>query len=1321
MKKQIPLLLLFFASVATLTQARSSRLYGESGDMSCTLINDICQDARGFVWIATEYGLNKFDGAGFLQYLHREGDTSSLEGNNVRRLVADDDARTLWVASSIGLQRLDAETETFRSVRFSDASKPHVTDVKKLPSGNLWISTSGRGLYELKAGEWEASPISEINELFEQDFFNPIYRDSRHDVWMGVNDYGLLRMDPLTREVRVFSEFQSPGSMISDMVEDHNRQLYVSTATDIYLFDRATERFLLIPGKEKLLIRRMMPARNGNIYIGTDGQGLQCLDVEKQEIYPVENESLPFNFHTARIHALMQDRDGNLWMGCFQKGLLVTPNKPTQFSFRSLSGKEYRLGGAVTSICRDHQGQVWCSIDNEGIFLLDNRGKLLRHYPEPQATVRIFEDSRHTLWVGTYDRKLAQMDRITGQCRYLAAMPDGYIKVIAEDRNQTLYFSTFGAGFLRYHIPSGRWDRTEMGNLPSDTGSVTNRWINALICAGDGRMWFGHYTGVSCFDPSLGRFVRTGAERALAHQICLSLMEDRRGCIWIGTYNGIFCLNPQTGDIRQYTTAQGLSSDVICALAEDEDGNVWCSTFQGINQIKVEEDRIIPYYTGNGLVDKTYNRGVYFRGSEGMIYFGGNTGVTFFSGGDITPENREREILLTNLYLHNRRVDIHTFSGGRPVLSGSLFATERFRLSYEHNTFTLEFSTMDYGDPENISWEYRLRELSQAWSFTQPGVNRITYNHLPPGKYTLEVRASQYGSSSPSRQFLLQILPPWWRSRPAWMVYFALCLGLAFLVAYLVNKNRKELISEAKLRFFIDISHEIRSPVTLLIGPLEKLLKESHDAATKRTLERMHRNARRILGLINQLLDIRKIDKGQMILRCSETDMVGFIEELFDVFEDQAVRRNIKFTFERHMQQLPVWIDRNNFDKILMNLLSNAFTYTPNDGAITILLTSGIDDGVWGPLRHYAQIRIIDTGTGLDEDKLTKIFTRFYQAPNEPTFGTMGSGIGLNLSRTLIELHQGVLHAHNRKDAQGSCFSIRIPLGNAHLRKENLAAAPPVFRPALRQAEAAQSPTPDKKPVRSKTNDKILIIDDEDEIRDFLHQELKGTYKVLTARDGNEGLQITLSQMPHLILVDVVMPQMDGLTFLKKLRGNANISHIPIILLSSRAEHEDRMEGLDKGADAYLSKPFHMEELLLLITNLINTRRILRGKFSGAQEGRQKIKPQDIKSADELLMERITDIVHKNLHRPELNVSMLATEAALSRAQLHRKLKELTGISAGDFIRNIRLRQAAEFLATRKMNVSQVAYATGFANQTHFSTTFKKFYGITPVEYMRNI
>ncbi len=1303
--------------------AQNNRLYGSgeygAGEMSCNLINSICQDSLGYIWIGTEYGLNKFDGIAFTQYLHNEKDTTSLLGNNIRRLKLEND-KTLWICCINGLQNYHPETDIFNNVRVPENGTPLVSDVQRLRSGELWITTSGRGLYNLKKDSWDAEPVEEVNKLFERRFFNCIYEDSQGNIWIGTNYNGLVRINPKTKEIYVFQAPAIPDNMINGILEDGLGQLFVNTATSIMIFDRNSAKFnpIVYTGTEYLSIRNMVLSRKGGIFVGTDGQGLKYIDAITKKMSPVENGHTSFNFNIARIHALMEDRDMNLCLGCFQKGILMMPNEPTQFGFWGFSGREYKLGGAVTSICKDQRDNVWCSVDNEGIFQFNENGKIIKHLPQPQATVKIFEDSERTLWVSSHDKGLTKLNGITGQFEVIQVPIKGYVKTIAEDKNKNLYLSTFGTGFIRYNLLAKKWEEIELQNRDSRKGVLPNRWINAIICDSKGLVWLGHYKGVSVYDPKQDLFLNSAFEDSISQQICLSLMEDRLGNVWVGTYNGLFRVDAKTKRIRNYTTENGLSNNVICGLVEDNSGDIWCSTFCGINQIKIKEDRIINYYTGNGLVDKIYNRGVYFHDKEDIIYFGGNSGITLFSPQNITIGNYEHQILITNLYINNQQVNANTLSGRKPVFTGSLSYSEKFRFSYEDNTFMIEFSTMDFKNPENIHYEYRLKELSNEWSATQPGINRITYNHLSPGNYTLEVRACKYGSYSPVKQIKLSISPPWYKSVWANIIYIFLLLGIAVLIIYLIHKKRKEIVSEAKLRFFIDISHEIRSPMTLIISPLEKLMKSNHDESTMRTLEGMHRNAKRILGLINQLLDIRKIDKGQMQIKCNETDMVRFINELVEVFDDQAKRRNIKFAFEHHMDILPVWIDRNNFDKVLMNILSNAFKFTPDKGEITILLTSGIGEGNWGPLRHFAEIRIIDSGIGIDEDKIEKIFARFYQAQNELTFGSMGSGIGLNLSRTLVELHQGTISATNRKDAKGSCFTIRIPLGKDHLKKENLAKNEPGSRLILQNESFNQSKEVAKKTVKSKTNYKILIVDDEDEIREYLKEELQDTYKIITANNGNEALQMALSQMPDLILSDVVMPEMDGFTFVKKLKSNSNVSHIPVIILSSKAEHEDRMEGLDKGADAYLTKPFNTEELSVMVGNLINTRQVLKGKFSGAQDQQDKVKSVDFKSSNEILMDRIMTIINDNMSNPELNVEMLVSKVGLSRVQLHRKLKELTGIPASDFIRNIRLKQAAELLREKKMNVSQVAYAVGFTNQTHFSTAFKKFFGLSPTEYI---
>lgn len=1321
MKYLCLLLILPFLYIGKVS-AQNTHLYSTKdyrmAELSSNLINKIVQDSNGYIWIATDYGLNKFDGVRFTQYLHVDEDNTSLLSNNVRTLTIDKN-NVLWIGSNKGLQYYNSEENSFKTITFPSDLFPHVSNIIHLHNGEIWVTTAGEGIFSINKDDLTATYLDEITQLTD-DFVAYLYQDKQDYIWFGINGKGLIKMDISTKKTIKFATPDIPFNTITCMLEDDNGRLFMSTSISVSYFDENSQRFMPIEwvGNLGYNITGMTLSHNGNVFISTttEGQGLKYIDKQSGQILTYTNTRNNIALTTAKIHALFEDRDKNLWLGCFMKGLFVIPNESTQFNFWNIVNSQDQLGNVLTSICKDHEGYIWCSIDRVGILKLNNEGEIITRLTEVSDIICIMEDSKKNLWVSSYSRGLGKLNRNTGKCNFMNISHNGYMKVIKEGLDNLFYISTFGAGFIQYNPQTGTHKLYNMRQEDMQKGRLANDWVNSILCDSKGLIWLGHYKGISCFDPSQNSFITIKHNSILSDQICLSIMEDNDGNIWLGTYNGLFCIDRITQDIKSYTVKEGLSSNVICGLAQDKEGNVWCSTFQGINQIKIKEDRIINYYIGNGLFDKIYNRGVYFQDNNGTIYWGGNNGITSFYPENIITPSYEYRILTTNLFVHNQPVNINTLSGGKHIIESDILFTKEFKFSYEDNTFTFEFSTMDFVDPENIYYEYRLKELSREWSSTLPGINQITYNHLNPGRYTLEVRAGKYGAFSLPRELSIIISPPWYKSTWAYVLYVCLIFIFAVLIINLIRKKRNEQINESKLQFFINISHEIRSPLTLIISPMEKLLKSDFDIDTMKTLQNMHRNANRILGLVNQLLDIRKLDKGQMRLRFSETEMVGFIKELFDIFEYQSVKRNIQFAFLHQDDILKVWIDRNNFDKILMNILSNAFKYTPDGGEITVSLTSGVDSSTWGALHKYAEVSIVDSGIGLEESKIERIFDRFYQGQTQDTFTTVGSGIGLNLARTLVLLHHGVITAKNRTDTKGSCFTIRIPLGKEHLRKDEIVDQTSESRSLLKQENFILNVGDEK--YKRRTTYKILIIDDEEEIRDFLSQELIGSFKIMTAADGAEGLQLAITQLPDLIISDVMMPNMDGFNLVKRLKNNSNISHIPIILLTSKAEHQDRIEGLDKGADAYLSKPFNIEELIVTINNLILNRRLLKGKFSGAQDQDDKIKSIDFKSGDDILMERIITVINENISNAELNVNMLASQAGLSRSQLHRRLKDMTGIAPVDFIRNIRLKQAANLLKEKKMDVSLVAYSVGFTNQAYFSTMFKKLYGISPTDYI---
>ena len=522
-----------------------------------------------------------------------------------------------------------------------------------------------------------------------------------------------------------------------------------------------------------------------------------------------------------------------------------------------------------------------------------------------------------------------------------------------------------------------------------------------------------------------------------------------------------------------------------------------------------------------------------------------------------------------------------------------------------------------------------------------------------------------------------------------------------------------EEMGEAKLRFFMNMSHEIRTPMTLILTPLLSLIKNDTDPNRKGVYETIRRNAERILSLINQMMDLRKIDKGQMQMRMRETNLVSFAKDIYNLFDSQAKAKQIKFLFNHDSEEIPVWIDRQNFDKVFMNVLSNAFKYTPTGGEIGIRLTHNTES---------ATIAIYDNGESIPEDKINKIFDRFYQTPTSINDRYVGTGIGLDLTRSLVELHHGTITVHNLE--KGCEFVITIPMGNSHLNSDEMLLddeATEAITPEL-ILEEEPDPEPANPMAEMMTQNRrmtLVIAEDDEEIRNYLENELSGDYEVHACVNGREALGEIIRTKPDLVLSDIMMPEMDGNTLCTRLKTNPITNSIPVILLTAKSRDEDKLEGLETGADAYIVKPFNMDILRRTIINLINKHRLLRLKYERNDNLEEQVDEIRLKSPDEKLLERIMECINKNLNNSDLSVDMIADTVGISRVHLHRKMKDLTGQTPHDFIRNIRLKKAAQLLANQGMNVTEVMYACGFANSASFSTVFKKFYGMSPRDYMR--
>lgn len=1339
--------------------AQTGKFYSTNNELSSSLINQIFQDKKGFIWIATEYGLNRFDGLRFLNYKHVSGDSTSIKNNYVRTLF-EDSRQNLLVGCIDGLMKYDSETDAFEEIPMMRTGKrvyPHITQMQKLSNGEIWIATTGQGVFRLDEERQQAFSIDVLmRQAVNYNFQSNLYEDSRHNIWIGTEGHGLVCYQPATQKVRVFRSPEINDNYVSAIAEDSYGNLFIGTQKQgLSRYDYERDRFIPVPydGEGELSVY-CLTLLDGRLLIGTDGQGLKTYNQSAGKIEDYSINSAPLDFSEGKIHAILEDRDKNLWLGLFQKGIALIPRQENPFEYYGNKSIYYNpIGqGCVMSIIQDSNNHLWVSADNEGVFQLDAGGQRLRHYrpgSSPRSVANtimcMYEDTNGDFWLGSYTRGLAKLNRRTGECEYPLTIDNEKIYSITEDRHKNLYIATSGSGFYRYNLLTKELKHYESSK--DETGDLTrnelaNDWLNYIFCDSEGLIWIGHYRGISCFNPVNESFVNyRNVNAMIVDRVGYVLQEDHAGNIWAGTNDGLYRFNKQTEELKCFNVSDGLPNNVICGLCEDEEHNLWISTYMGICKYNASDNRFINFYAGDGLQGNDFTHGAFYKDRAGKIYFGGINGITGFLPSSIGSVHKDMKVWITDFSIFNQPVRKNTRSGKHTVIYTSVLDANVFQLAHYDNTFSIMFSTLQYNTPEQISYQYKIEELSNQWLSTEPGVNRVTYNNLPPGKYTFHVRALSHGNFSDVRTVKILITPPWYEMWWAYCIYaFLFGLLVVGVVNYILSRMRHrreimkrehaEQLNEAKLQFFINISHEIRTPMTLIINPLEKLLAEKKGGELQKTYLMIYRNAQRILRLINQLMDIRKLDKGQMFMKFRETDMVGFIDDVMLTFDYLARKKKIRFTFEHEMPMLKVWIDLNNFDKILMNIFSNAFKYTPEEGEIAVKLSTGRDSTRRDPLKDYFEITVTDTGIGLDRDKMERIFERFYQIDNDVTKSNFGTGIGLHLSHSLVELHHGIILAENREDAPGSCFTIRIPLGSAHLRTDELedvdalSNAPsaivvkpekPVFEEVMEEEEDAE----DKKAVKAKNRLRILIVEDEEEILSYLKEELEAEYRILTSKNGKEAFDRVLADAPDLVISDVMMPEMDGLTLCRKMKQNTNVNHVPVILLTAKSKPEDTMEGMATGTDAYMVKPFNTELLKSTIANLIANRRLLKSKFSGAQQQEDKVQKLSMKSADEILMGKIMKVVNENLSNPELNAEMLAVNVGLSRVHVHRKLKELTNLSARDFIKNIRLQQAAALLKEKKLTVSEVAYATGYTNLSHFSSSFKEAYGISPKEYMQ--
>lgn len=1360
MKTLLSFLLLFFAICG---YAQPEKLFTVDRELSNSNINQIYQAKNGVIWIATEDGLNRYDGAKFSVYKHEEGMNSSLIDNNVRTIYEDSKGHFL-IGTQRGLQLYDPATEHFKEIPILYQTgvnmNAHISMILERKNGDLLIGTAGHGIYSLCLDGPE--PVVTEIQLVPNFFIKYIFEDEAENLWVSTEGKGVYRIDTSGQVHQYFTGKENAWNIVTNICEDEKGRIYASSISKgMFIYDPIEDSFKPIPypAHPHLPINTLHVTGQGKIYIGTIGYGIKVYDTYTQQIKESDFSFTTFDFNKADVYAIMEDKADNLWLGINTKGVMLLPATTNQFKYMGHKSVTTNQIGSncIKSVCKDKEGTLWLGTANDGIYGLKDKNRPTVHFEHkdngqsvPSTIVNIHQTPDGRIWLASPLEGVAEMNPETGICRYYKLQDRNQndvrnISYLTSDKDgERLWIGTMGGGLFYMDLKTGNISRCgsfESGKEYQENSNVLhNGWIASLLYTRNHKLYIGTYDGLGCLDTKAMSFTSTfGKNRLFSGSIIQTLFEDEKGNIWAGTPKGLLHIDGQNGTYKTYTTRDGLPNNTICSIQGNSENGLWISTNYGITNLNLQTSNFINYYAGNGLQGNEFSKNAACTDENGYLIFGGINGITYFQPSKITMEVKTPEVRIADFYIHNQAVKKGTKSGRYPIINTSLQDAKQFRLCYKDNSFSIEFTAMEFYNPERITYLYSMN--GATWTALSPGVNRVSFSDLAPGTYHFRIKAKNYTVYSEEKEITIEIDPAWWVSGWAKLIYTILLLGIiSFIIMQIRHRYytrqqmlqhiHAEQINEAKLQFFINISHEIRTPMSLIISPLQQLMAKDKDAECRKLYATIQRNAERILQLVNQLMDIRKIDKGQMSLTFRKTEIVSFIQDILITFDQQIKAKKLEMSFQTSAPEIDVWIDANNFDKIIFNLLSNACKFTPEKGQVEVSIDTGEDDALpaSAPLRHYMELTVADSGIGIAPAEREHIFERFYQIRNSSNNSNIGTGIGLHLTRSLVELHSGNIRVEDNGEGEtGSRFIIRLPLGHAHLKKEEIEENTNSNIPA----EPAETnymqttlpyPCDDEEDtdckVRARSRRHVLVVEDDEEIRRYICRELSNDFYMTECSNGKEALAAILKQTPDLVISDVMMPEMDGLTLCRKIRQNVNINYLPVILLTARTREEDNLEGLETGADAYLMKPFSIELLRKTVLSLIRRREQLRNTFSGRQNQEEQISTPEIKSPDDRLMERVMRVINENLSNPALTVEMISSEVGISRVHLHRKLKELTNQTTQHLIRNVRLKQAASLLAEKKHSITEVATLTGFTHPTYFATAFREMYGMSPTEYM---
>lgn len=1356
-------------------------------------VNCIMKDAKGFIWLGTPSGLSRYDGRHFIDFRHNSADRNTLADNYIEDIFTLPGG-WLWIKSRSASDIFDPRKMVFNHdentlLRGLGLPKGQVLQIRQLSATKYLFVYKDQGI-----ALYEAPSIPSILPrvtwwpLAGSFITSDATMDRAGKIW-AVSQTGVLNcFDPQTGHWHTAVSLSGRDGRKKNLPTDAYRlfadskgSLWVYTAGlpgPLFCFHPATN--LLAEYQEEKnhreraidlnnnIINAITEDEQGNIWVGTDHGGVNIIDQGKRTVrYLMNNPENQKSLAQNCIYDLYKDDNGLIWVGTYKKGVCYynermdrfplyshDPNTPDQQ--RTLPYED------VNRFVEDELGNLWIGTNGGGLIYYnrkDSTFKRFTHNPADPSSlcadviVGLCYDSQHRLWIGTYYGGLDcyQNGRFTHyrhQAGNPASLSDNRVWDIIEDHKKGIWVGTLGGGLQKLDPATGKFT-----TWPPSQNSIDGiEYILTMDQLKNGDLWVGTAAGIEIY-PAGGAAARhlgsvRGDQASLSNDNINAIYEDKKGYVWVGTREGLNCIDTRSGHIRRYTTREGLPDNTVLTLLEDKTGYLWMSTPSGLIRFdppKTFSDSLSPaafrkFDESDGLQGREFNEKSAFKTRSGALIFGGAGGFNLFNPDSISIDYHTAPIVFTELQIGGKPAKIGEKYSGHIILNQSASWTGSLKLPYGASDFSLSFMALGYGHSPRIKYAYRLKNFNDEWILIESNAdNRATYTNLDPGAYTLEVKSCNQDGiwSKQPATMQLSILPPFWKSSWAYLIYIILLALLLYLarsillyrarMRFALEQERQQAshthdMDMLKIRFLTNISHEFRTPLSLIIAPLDKLMKEAHEPHLKGQLDMVRRNAKRLLHLVSQLLDFRKMEVQEIQLHPTDGDIVSFVRDTAISFTDIAEKKNINFSIKSQVSSLQASFDPDKLERILFNLLSNAFKFTPERGQITLSMQKEIDaEG-----KQWLKISVQDNGIGIPEDKLHQIFERFFQHELPYQMINAGSGIGLSITQEFVRLHGGRIDVTS-SEGQGSRFNVWLPVvpaatepqeGTDAIKEKSdtfllnpeknkiqvtaLSAFPPTAYPAQEKPDG-----------RRKT---ILLVEDHEDFRFYLKDNLGVQFNILEAADGPKGWDLCLNAKPDLVVSDIMMEGMDGLQLCRKIKKDPRTAATPVILLSAKASEEQQVEGLRQGANDYMTKPFNFEVLQARILNLLHQAKQTKKEAPAKIE----IEPTHttIDSQQDQFLQAAREAVETAMEDSEFSVEQLSQALFVSRVTLYKKLVAITGKTPIEFIRTLRMKRAAAYLQ-KGMNVAQAAYEVGYNNPKNFTKHFKQAFGILPSQYSK--